>query len=84
MLALRLGSGGRYSRGLYHEKAGIFTDSTGHHVTFAGSSNETRVDCWKISRVLKRFAHGKIPKVAWRTEMITSKALWNNSTSGLQ
>ena len=40
-LALRLGSNGEYSRGIFHEKAGIFTDGTGNHVAFSGSSNET-------------------------------------------
>ena len=40
-LALRLDSQGRYARGIFHEKIGIFSDSEGNHVAFSGSSNET-------------------------------------------
>ena len=40
-LALRLDGEGRFARGLFHEKAGIFSDGAGHHVAFSGSANET-------------------------------------------
>ena len=40
-IALRLDEKGGYSRGLYQEKIGVFTDSADNHVSFSGSSNET-------------------------------------------
>ena len=40
-LALRVDDKGQLANGIYHEKFGIFTDSTGHNVAFVGSSNET-------------------------------------------
>ena len=40
-LAIRLGPRGEFGRGIFHEKTGIFTDSIGNQVAFAGSSNET-------------------------------------------
>ncbi|MCU0247508.1 MAG: phospholipase D-like domain-containing protein, partial [Bryobacter sp.] len=40
-LALRLDGEGRFARGLFHEKVGVFTDAAGNHVAFSGSANET-------------------------------------------
>ena len=40
-LALRLDSQGGYARGIFHEKAGVFTDAHDNHIAFSGSSNET-------------------------------------------
>ena len=40
-LALRVDDAGQPTRGIYHEKIGIFSDASGQHVAFTGSSNET-------------------------------------------
>lgn len=40
-LALRTDSTGRLSRGLFHEKIGVFQDALGNRVAFTGSANET-------------------------------------------
>ena len=40
-LALRVTAQGSYARGLFHAKTGVFSDDTGHHVSFSGSANET-------------------------------------------
>ncbi len=83
-LALRLDGSGRYGRGLFHEKAGIFTDSKNNHVTFAGSSNETAGGLLENFESIKAFCSWKDAEGRVQEEIDNFEALWNNSTSGLQ
>ncbi|MCB1078493.1 MAG: DNA phosphorothioation system restriction enzyme, partial [Verrucomicrobiae bacterium] len=83
-LALRLDDHGQISRGLYHEKVGIFTDNENNHVAFSGSSNETAgglVENFECIEVFRSWndPDGRIPE-----KLRDFKALWENSTPGLR
>ena len=83
-LALRLDSNSRVTRGIYHEKIGIFTDSHGNHVAFAGSANETSgglVDNFESIKVFWSWddPHGRVAE-----ELDNFAALWENRTPGLR
>lgn len=83
-LALRLNSNGGFSRGLFHEKAGIFTDSDGNHVAFSGSSNETAGGLVENFESIKVFCSWKDSEGRVQEEIDNFEALWNNSTPGLR
>ena len=83
-LALRLDGSGGYGRGLYHEKAGIFTDAAGHHVTFSGSSNETAGGLLENFESIKAFCSWKDAEGRVQEELDNFAALWNDSTPGLK
>ena len=82
-LALRLNRNGGFSRGIFHEKAGIFTDSIGSHVAFSGSSNETAGGLVENFESIKVFSSWKDPEGRVQEEIDNFEALWNNSTPGL-
>ncbi|MDA8239036.1 MAG: DEAD/DEAH box helicase family protein [Nitrospiraceae bacterium] len=83
-IALRLGAHGEFARGIFHEKTGIFTDSSGNHVAFAGSSNETAGGLVENFESIKVFCswHDKEGRV--QEEIDNFEALWNDSTPGLR
>ena len=83
-LALRRDGAGGYARGLYHEKAGIFTDAAGHHVAFSGSSNETAGGLLENFESIKAFCSWKDPEGRVQEELDNFDALWADSTPGLQ
>lgn len=83
-LALRLDQQGRFSRGIYHEKAGIFVDSTGHQVTFSGSSNETAGGLVENFESIKVFCSWKDSEGRVQEEIDNFEDLWNDSTPGLR
>lgn len=83
-LALRLTPNGRYARGIYHEKIGIFSDQEGNHVAFTGSSNETSgglVDNFESIEVFWSWddPHGRV-----QDKIDHFESLWANAVSGLQ
>ncbi len=83
-LALRLDEKGNYSRGIFHEKAGIFTDGVGNHVAFSGSSNETAGGLVENFESIKAFCSWKDSEGRVQEEIDNFEALWNNSTPGLR
>jgi DNA phosphorothioation system restriction enzyme len=83
-LALRLDSGGGYTRGIFHEKAGIFTDSAENHVTFSGSSNETAGGLLENFESIKVFCSWKDAEGRVQEEIDNFEALWNDATPGLK
>ncbi len=83
-LALRFDGSGNYGRGLYHEKAGIFTDEAGQHVTFSGSSNETAGGLLENFESIKVFCSWKDSEGRVHEEIDNFQALWADETKGLK
>lgn len=83
-LALRTDANGSYSRGIFHEKAGIFSDDKGNHVTFAGSSNETAGGLLENFESVKVFCSWKDGEGRVQEEIDNFEALWNDATPGLK
>lgn len=83
-LALRLDSHGGYARGIFHEKAGVFTDARDNHVTFSGSSNETAGGLLENFESIKVFCSWKDTEGRVQEEIDNFEALWKNTTPGLK
>ncbi len=83
-LALRLDSRGGFSRGIFHEKTGIFTDRDGNHVAFSGSSNETAGGLVENFESIKVFCSWRDQEGRVLEEVENFEALWNDSTPGLR
>lgn len=83
-LALRIDSSGGYARGIFHEKAGVFTDSTDNHVAFSGSSNETAGGLVDNFESIKVFCSWKDSEGRVKEEIENFQALWNDATPGLK
>ena len=83
-LALRLDARGNFTRGIFHEKTGIFTDKDGNHVAFAGSSNETAGGLVENFESIKVFYSWRDQEGRVLEEVENFDALWNNSTPGLR
>ncbi len=83
-LALRLDSTGGLARGIFHEKTGIFTDQSGQHVTFSGSSNETAGGLLENFESVKVFCSWRDGEGRVQEEIDNFEALWNNATPGLR
>ncbi|MEM7476697.1 MAG: DNA phosphorothioation system restriction enzyme [Planctomycetota bacterium] len=82
-LALRVNSNGELSRGQYHEKIGIITDSDNNHVAFSGSPNETSgglIDNFESIDVFWSWddPHSRVPNKIDRFER-----MWANKAIGL-
>lgn len=83
-LALRLDPQGKFSRGIFHEKAGIFSDAQGNHVAFSGSSNETAGGLVENFESIKVFCSWKDSEGRVQEEIDNFEALWNDATPGLK
>ncbi len=83
-LALRLNSKGGYSRGIFHEKTGVFTDRDGNHVAFSGSSNETAGGLVENFESIKVFCSWRDQEGRVQEEFENFEALWSDSTPGLR
>lgn len=83
-LALRLDNEGRITRGIFHEKTGIFTDEENNHVAFSGSSNETAGGLVDNFESLEVFRSWKDPEGRVAQKIADFEALWENTTPGLQ
>lgn len=83
-LALRLDAQGGYARGIFHEKAGVFTDAHDNHVTFSGSSNETAGGLLENFESIKVFCSWKDTEGRVQEEIDNFEALWKNATPGLK
>lgn len=82
-LALRLGNKGEFTKGIFHEKIGVFSDTTGNHVAFSGSSNETAGGLVENFESIKVFCSWKDSEGRVQEEIDNFEALWNNQTAGL-
>lgn len=83
-LALRLDARGGFSRGIFHEKTGIFSDRDGNHVSFSGSSNETAGGLVENFESIKVFCSWRDQEGRVQEEVENFEALWNDSTPGLR
>lgn len=83
-LALRLSPQGELSRGIFHEKAGIFNDAAGNHVAFSGSSNETAGGLLENFESIKVFCSWKDSEGRVQEEIDNFEALWHDATLGLR
>ncbi|MBK6744586.1 MAG: DNA phosphorothioation system restriction enzyme, partial [Hydrogenophilales bacterium] len=84
-LALRLDPKGHYSRGIFHEKAGVFSDSAGNRAPsprcLLGRPSMKRLVASSRTESIKAFCLG-----LWRDGSgggSTTRRLWNDSTPGL-
>jgi len=82
-IAIRINSENRISRGLYHEKVGIFTDDTGNAVAFSGSSNETAGGLLENFESIEAFCSWKGDAERIKNKSKDFEALWENETRGL-
>jgi hypothetical protein len=83
-LALRVDATGKVSRGLFHEKTGIFTDANGNHIAFSGSSNETAGGLVENFESIKVFCSWRDTEGRVQEEIDNFEALWNDTTPGLR
>jgi DNA phosphorothioation system restriction enzyme len=83
-LALRLDEDGRFSRGIFHEKTGIFSDESSDHIAFSGSSNETAGGLVENFESVDVFRSWHDPDGRVAQKIVDFDALWENSTPGLQ
>jgi superfamily II DNA or RNA helicase len=83
-LALCVDSRGRFCRGIYHEKMGIFTDEAGNHVAFAGSSNETEGGLVDNFESIKVFWSWDDPQHRVEGEIHNFDLLWEDRTPRLK
>lgn len=83
-LALRLDDAGQISRGLFHEKTGVFTDPEGNQVGFIGSANETAGGLMDNFESVEVFRSWNDPDSRIAAKVDDFEALWQNKTPGLQ
>jgi DNA phosphorothioation system restriction enzyme len=83
-LALRLDPQGKFSRGIFHEKAGLLSEGGGNHVAFSGSSNETAGGLVENFESIKVFCSWKDSEGRVQEEIDNFEALWNDATPGLK
>lgn len=83
-LALRVDpKTGRLSRGIYHEKIGIFSDPTGNHVAFTGSGNETEGGLITNFESIDVYCSWHDPQSRVARKRAAFDRLWRDTTEGL-
>ena len=83
-IALPVDSSGRFKRGLFHEKIGIFSDEENNHVAFSGSSNETAGGLLENFESIKAFCSWSDREGRVDEEIQNFEDLWSDSTRGLK
>ncbi len=83
-LALRVDDQGRYRRGLFHPKTGVFTDETGDQVSFTGSANETAGGLVENYEHIEVFRSWQDSEGRVQAAIEEFDALWENQTPGLR
>jgi DNA phosphorothioation system restriction enzyme len=83
-LALRTNAKGVIARGIFHEKAGVFSDEKGNHISFSGSSNETAGGLLENFESVKVFRSWKDTEGRVQEEIDNFEALWQDTTPGLK
>lgn len=72
-------------RGIYHEKLGIFSDTSGHQIVFTGSANESASalsDNFECIDVFRSWRVGDEERIAEKVEDF--QRLWENQTPQLE
>ena len=69
--------------GIYHEKVGIFYDSSGDSVAFTGSPNETRGGLVSNFECIDVFTSWELPSRVQRKKC-SFEEMWENRTTGLE
>lgn len=73
------------SLGIYHEKIGVFTDSSNNHMAISGSTNESKT-AWMLNfervDVFTSWAGDDAKLRCWRVQQ-AFEDLWSNHTPGL-
>lgn len=82
-LALRYNEDGRISKGIYHEKLGIFTDNNNNHVAFIGSVNETASGLLDNFESIDVYTSWDDPHNRVLNKIEIYNKLWNDCTKGL-
>ncbi len=82
-LALRVNSKGEISRGQYHEKIGIITDSNTNHVAFSGSPNETSGGLIDNFESIDVFWSWDDPHSRVQNKIDRFERMWANKATGL-
>ncbi|MDE2804045.1 MAG: DEAD/DEAH box helicase family protein [Gemmatimonadota bacterium] len=82
-LALRVGSNGHVTRGVFHEKTGIISDDHDNHVAFSGSSNETVGGLIDNHEVIDVFWSWNDPHGRVQRKISHFESLWSDDTPGL-
>ena len=83
-LAIPTDENGNFKTGIYHEKFGIFSDDSENHVTFIGSSNETRGGLLENFESIKAFCSWKDPEGRVQEDLEYFEALWFQETPNLK
>jgi DNA phosphorothioation system restriction enzyme len=83
-LALRTDGDGGFSRGIFHEKSGVFTDAAGNHVAFTGSSNETAGGLLENFESIDVYRSWCDPEGRVEQKIADFEALWHDRTPGLK
>lgn len=83
-LALRLNDEGQITRGLFHEKTGVFSDADEDHVAFIGSANETAGGLVENFESIETFRSWNDPDGRVISKIDDFEALWENQTRGLR
>jgi superfamily II DNA or RNA helicase len=83
-LAVRLNDHGQPSRGIYHEKLGIFSDPDQNHVAFSGSANETSGGLVDNFESIDVFWSWDDPQGRVQRKIDDFEELWSNQTPGVQ
>ncbi len=74
---------GRLSRGIFHEKIGIFSDSSGNQVAFTGSGNETEGGLLSNFESIDVFCSWEDPHRRVERKIAAFERLWSDATEGL-
>lgn len=83
-LAIRVDSEKRLTRGIFHEKMGIFTDAVGDSVAFSGSANETQGGLIENFEAIDVFWSWDDPANRVQQKIARFESFWNNNTKGLE
>jgi DNA phosphorothioation system restriction enzyme len=74
---------GRLSRGIFHEKIGIFSDSSNNHVAFTGSGNETEGGLMSNFESIDVYCSWLDPQGRVSRKIAAFERLWSERTKGL-
>lgn len=83
-LALRTDPKGGFCRGIFHVKAGVFTDDDGNHVSFSGSANETGGGLVENFEHLDVFRSWQDPEGRVQAAIDDFESLWTGTAPGLR
>lgn len=83
-LALRVDANNVFSRGLFHVKTGIFSDTNDDHVAFTGSANETAGGLVENFEYLEVFRSWTDPEARVRAALDDFDAIWRDEEPTLR